>query len=292
MATGFCAFKLKVIQANAIKHFSTLLVQVSLPALIFSSMQKPFASEDASLAMLLLAIGFLFYAGATTFMLLWAKVVRIKGSKKGPFIFAGTFSNVGFMGFPVTEAILGTASLFFLSVYNIPFQILAFSLGVVLITRGSKEAVHLNIKSFINPNVIAAVLGFVLFLLNIQFPAPILKFLSYTGSLTTPLSMIVIGASLARSNVSKAILDPFAWLLVIIRLIIIPFILYAVLKLFNLSGIALAIPVLVAAMPCAANTTLLAETLGADADFASLLVFISTILSVITIPLASQFLVF
>lgn len=308
MLAGFAAGKLGILKGETVRSLSRFLLDFTLPALVVISMQKPFSPELRDQALRVLGLSAVVYGAAFPLAYgLTALYRRAPAAEKGVHRFAMCFSNVGFMGFPVAQSVLGPESLFMVSVYNIPFQILAFSVGIVLI-RGAGPAapagaevpsaagrtrpasgrlggILAGAKAFMNPAVLAAVVGFALFLLSIRIPEPLYSAMLLLGETTTPLAMAVIGAVLAGSKLGKVFANPRIWITTAYRLALHPLIVYGLAAAFGLRGLELAVPVLIAAMPVAANTTILAGVYGGDEVSASGMVFISTILSLASIPI-------
>lgn len=304
MLAGFAAGKMGILKGETVRSLSRFLLDFTLPALVIISMQKPFSPELRDQAMRILGLSAVVYGAAFPLAYgLTALYRRAPSAEKGVHRFAMCFSNVGFMGFPVALSVLGRESLFMVSVYNIPFQILAFSVGIVLIRgagprKGGADAprgtafsrLAAGAKAFMNPAVLAAVIGFALFLASIRIPEPLYSAMELLGETTTPLAMAVIGAVLAGSKLAAVFSNPRIWLTTAYRLALHPLIVYGLAAAFGLKGLELAVPVLIAAMPVAANTTILAGVYGGDEVSASGLVFISTILSLVSIPMLGMIL--
>jgi predicted permease len=196
--------------------------------------------------------------------------------------FITIFSNCGFMGYPVIESIYGKTGLFYTVVFNIPFTVFFWTVGVMLFT--DKKDLKSTVKMVINPGIVATLIGLTLFLFSIELPYAIYKACDLVGSMTTPLSMLVIGSMLADIDI-KDVFSGFAiYYATIVRLLAIPLAVYGMLRLFDVQGILLGIPVITMAMPAAAGTSIFAQKYDADFAFSSRCVFITTALSLITIP--------
>jgi malate permease and related proteins len=284
MAAGFGAGKARVIDEAGGKSLSRLLVNFILPALIISSMQRPFTPELRDLAYSMLGVSFLAYAFAFPLAWLLVRAVGAKGAERGAHGFSAIFSNCAFMGFPVVEAILGKDAIFAASVANIPFQLLAFSVGPIILSRGAGDGPRLKLWSFLTPAAAASAVGFALFLGGLTLPRPLGRALALLGDTTTPLSMVLIGSIVARMEFRKAVGHPRLYVTSAYRLAIFPLALFGFLYLLGLRGLLLSLPVILAAMPVAANSAILAQAYGGDAETASSLVLVSTLLSLITIP--------
>jgi len=287
IAIGYGARKLRVIDDGAIGHFSSFVLNISLPALILVSLQRPFSRELLGEAGLALGLSFAIYGLSFLVAGLYPFLVPLSKKERGVHRYALIFSNVGFMGYPVVEAILGQKALFNLAIYNIPFNFLAFSIGAWLIAREGTRPLLLNWKTFINPSVMATLFGFLLFLGSVKLPAPLFQTLKMTGDITSPLSMIVIGAILGKMPFRSVLGTWQRYATTLVRLLMLPAMVGLLLYAAGFRGLFLVLPTIVTAMPVAANTSILAEVYGADAESASSLVFISTLFCIVTIPLVA-----
>lgn len=292
MAGGFGASKAGILKGGTLRSLSRFIVDFTLPAIIIISMQRPFSPELRNQAFRILGISSVVYAAS--FPLAYAAVAMYKKAdvpEKGVHRFAMCFSNVGFMGFPVAASLLGHDSLFMVSIYNIPFQLLVFSVGIVMIAgraRSEGPGKQLaSLKLLLNPSIFSAFIGFALFLCSARIPDPLYTALDLFGGMTTPLAMAVIGAVLAQTSIGRVLANPRIWLTTAYRLAIHPLLVLALAKALGLSGMELAVPILVSAMPVAANSTILAGVYGGDQVTASGLVFVSTTLSLATIPVVA-----
>jgi malate permease and related proteins len=284
MAIGFGAGKAGILDEAGGKGISRLLVNFILPALIVQSMQRPFTPELRDFAFEMLGVSFLSYAAAFPLAWLLVKAIGAKGAERGAHAFGAIFSNCAFMGFPVIEAILGKDAIFAASVANIPFQLLAFSVGPYMLAKTAGGSVKLGVSSFVTPAAVASVVGFALFAGGIALPKPLGNALGLLGDTTTPLSMVLIGSIVSRMDFRAIVARPRLYATTLFRLALYPLGLYALLYALGLRGLLLSLPVILAAMPVAANSAILAEAYGGDAETASSLVLVSTLLSLVTIP--------
>ncbi len=223
---------------------------------------------------------------------IFVKLLGKTGAQRDIYQYVAVFANTGYMGYPVIGMIFGTQAVFYAAVYNMSFSVLMWSYGVYVLTRSnyknenrSKKQVIINgIKSAINPSMMAVVIGFVMFFLGLKFPEPVFKTINIVGSATTPLAMMFIGFILADVKFKELFDDIKDFIISGYRLLVLPCLLYLVLNLAGIAGIKLIIPVMMAAMPASANSVLVASKYKSDAKLASKLVFITTLLSIVTIP--------
>jgi len=285
MVLGLLLGRAKVLKADFNKGLNFLLLRVTLPCLILVSMQKPFTPDLAFLAGWAWLVSFLLYAGLFLASGLLVRWTPYEEDKKGIYRFALMFSNVGFMGFPLMEALWGRDSVFLGALFNINFHLFVFSVGVWVLTR-HKAAKNFPWKEiFLNPGLIATVVGFCLFLTSTSLPPLVYRVTDTLGSLTTPLSMILIGSLLAPSSFRSVWKGKGLWGLALVRLILIPLVVWALLLPWSLPHEVTRLAILVAAMPVAVNASLLAAEHTERPEVAGQAVFLTTALSFATIPL-------
>lgn len=283
MLVGFYAKKRDFINESVSKKLSQLLLKVTAPLFVISSFQISFTQEILNNVMIV----FIFGIAAHTISALLGQVLfqRFKDGTKKIMKFAATYSNCAFMGFPLLDSMFGKVGVLFGSVYVATFNIFVWTNGVMIFSNEKKMDRNTIKKALINPGIVSVVIGILLFLLSIKLPYPAAKSIELLGSMTVPLSMLIIGANLASCNFKKLLYGLELYYITAIRLVFLPLIAYIILKLLGFSGTLLSLCTLLVAMPVATTTTIFAEMYDEDALFASRVVAFSTLLSIITIPL-------
>lgn len=289
---GYVTKKLNII-TNEINHgVSNLVLYVALPAFLITAMNFSFSPDVLAKSGKLAIISACIYALVIGISYWVPRLLDIKGQIRDIYQFVIVFSNVGFMGYPIVKAILGDEGVFYAAIYNLPFNVLIWTIGIHFLIRDSKRKNNSNNKKklidpkiFINPGVISIIIGFSLFLFSIELPYAIYRPLEMLGNLTTPLSMLFIGFILADVKTGEIFTDKRVFILSAIRLLVLPITAFIILSLVGLKGYLIAIPVIITAMPGAANSAIMASKFGNDYEFASKAVFISTLFSIGTIPL-------
>lgn len=287
MITGYIGNKLGVLDDTGNKKYSSLVVNITAPALILASASDTNLAGSKSDALFVLAVA----AGMYGFLIVASFFVRfflrIPKGEDGVFRFMTVFGNNAFMGIPVVEAVFG--NVFYAALFNLPNNILIYSYGGYLLDRknssdGSRKK-RFSWKNVCNPGVIAAVTALIMFLLDLRFPTPVTDTLNCVGAITTPLSMLVIGSSLANLSLRETFANIKVYVFSLYKLIVLPVMIFLIGRLFIDSFLVLGVLVIISAMPCAAVTVMLCNEYGNDADLAARYVFVSTVLSVITIPI-------
>ncbi|MBR4072721.1 MAG: AEC family transporter, partial [Clostridia bacterium] len=197
--------------------------------------------------------------------------------------FALVFSNCSFMSLPLQEAVLGDTGVLYGGAFITIFNIFAWSYGIVLMS-GDKKYLSAK-KIIINPGILACVIGMIIFISQIKIPYVIYQPINYLAGLNTPLPMIIIGYHLANSDFIKGLKDKKALLAVAARLIILPLLAMGLFLLIGIKGDLLVSVIIFASAPTAAITTMFSAKFGGDTALSVNMVSVSTVLSLITMPL-------
>lgn len=284
---GFIANKKGIISNALNKELGNVILYITLPALVIKSMQYDFSKEMVNKSFITVIISIAIYIFVILFSYLAAKILKLEGKNKDIIQFLLIFPNVGFMGYPIVHSVFKDIGVFYAALFNMPFDIIIWTLGIVIMCRSSKKGTKLDLKKiFLNPGLPSIIIGYTLFLFSIKLPTPIYDTLNVLGSSTTPLSMILVGSILSQSNILEAFKNKKLLIVSFLRLLLIPFLIYIVLKnVFSLSGLILGVPFIISAMPSAANAAIFAVRFDNDDVLASQGVFITTLLSILTIPI-------
>lgn len=280
MVVGFFARKRNIINDQVNKGLTEFLLNITLPFMIITSFNFNFSFDmlQKSGAVLVYTLC-IFLISYIIGRILFRKYPQ---DIKSVLMFSAMFSNCGFMGFPVIQNIYGKEGVFYAALFNMPFTILVWTVGIGLYS-GEKDFSSIK-RALLNPGTISVYIGLFLFVFSIKLPAFIYNTLEMVGGMTTPLSMIVIGAMLGGMNIREVFTSLPSYYSTLVRLIIVPLVVFAMLKLLGASGMSFGVLVLISAMPVAANTAIMSEKYGANSGFASKCIFISTVLSAVTIP--------
>ena len=289
---GIVASRAKVITSVSKDVLARIIFYVTLPALLFTNFSKVDLTPEllaGSMQALLLSLFVLL------FMLLMgvivAKLFGLKGSHEAIFRLHSMLGNIIYLGLPLISTQFGREGLLYASLFVLVSNILMWTLGVALVTPGGEFSPKKILAKLFNINTIAIITGFILFLVSVKLPPIILDSVGALGSTTTYLSMIYIGAVLYFADGRKMLRNRNVYLLSFNRLLLVPFMLIGIFVLVNyffpglLRREVLNVVVMQAAMPCMVNVVIMVNILGKDDDIATANVFVSTILSVITLPL-------
>jgi predicted permease len=279
MLVGFYAAKRKLISKDAEKYLTDLLLEVFLPCTIIDSFDM-----DVSGQLLLSSLEVLGVSFAVQFLLLGLSRVffaKMPRNKQVVLRYGVIVSNSAFLGLPVISMVMGPEAIIYGSIALIPLRIFMWTSGLSLfIETNFKDALK---KLVVHPCIVAVYIGFTVLLVPFEIPGFLMKSVELVGNCTTVVSMLIIGSLLAQINIRTLFSRAIAYFS-LIRLIVIPLIVFALLKLLGINQVVTGVMVIFMAMPAGSTTAILAAKYGADAEFASKAVFITTALSLVTVP--------
>ena len=283
MLIGYFCAKIGVTGPESNKYSSKIVLDVLIVGTILNSVINIEPSLTTAQILELFGMSVLMFVimGAVAWFFPW--LLHIKSEDKGLSRIVVLFMNNAFVGFPVIQLVFGTEAVFYASLTNIPFNILMYTVGVAQI-RGS-EGEKFSWRDIINAPMAATLAAVAVFILRPSVPQVLADTISMLAGATIPLSMIIIGTSLAAIPLKDAFGDWRAYVLSLVRLIICPLAVWAVLRLFNTNGMMLGILTITAACPTAMILTVLCLQYGRDEALASKTMFLSTVMSAVTMPL-------
>ncbi len=285
LAAGVISSKAGVMDEDTTRRFTSFNLLIPQSCMILGSILGAEADIPPLRILAILGIGFVMYAILVALGLLAPILYRCKPEDKGIYSFMTMFGNVGFMGIPVASSLFGSEAGLYAALLNIPFNILAYTLGIVLLSRSSGDARKINWKLVLNVPMIVSLAAVVLLCLGVRLGGgPVGRAVDMLGDMILPSSMIIIGASLGSQKLRDVFGDWRVYVFAPMRLIVVPVVLWAVLRLFVRDSVFLGTMVLLGSMPVAAFATMLSIQYGGNVRMASKTVFVTTVLSVFTIP--------
>lgn len=289
MAVGFVLMRKGIVDSAGVKQISALVSNVCNPALLLTSAFSEDNKASNQEVLMVAAIAFVIF-----FVLLligngMGRILRAPKNQWNYYCLMTMFGNVAFIGIPLATAILGNQCLIYIAVFNFMFYIYIYTYGIYLLTKqaGSKEKI--NPRVFINPGTVAAFLTVLIFFLKIPVPTIAADSLNYMGRATVFLAIFVIGTSLAQVSVKEIVKEFRLYIFIAIRFILIPVITALVMRMITDDILILGVTVIMMAVPVANMPLMLAKERDLDADILSKGIILSTVLSLVTIPIVTLF---
>ena len=273
MACGFCAAKGGVMDTQSNKKLSALVVNVANPMQILASALTGERLLSTGQTLRLAGLIALIYLALIALSFPAVRLLRVRDAERGLYRFMFIFSNTGFLGYPVVESLLGSGAAFYVTIFVLFFQLFWFQWKVLR-----------------QPCVAASLAAFAVYLSGWQPPALLHQTVKYVGDITSPVVMLIVGCSLAQMRFKQIFGSWRIYALSALKLAAVPLLAYAVLRHVLTNEFALCVLTVLLCMPIATNTTILSYQYGADETAASSGVFVSTLLSLLTIPLMMKLL--
>lgn len=281
---GFVLFKCHIFDEYTNKKISALIVNVASPMLIISSIAGVEGSNK-SIVFLMIGAGILMYIG---FIILGKIINRIFPFPKKDwpvYECMVVFANTGFMGYPVLLDVFGQEAVFYALLIHMAFNFFVYTYAIMCLTKGDDSEFKLNFKQLLTPGIILIFVGIFIYLFDIQLPSVLMDTINSVGSLTAPLSMMMIGSSLAVYPIKDSFTDWRSYVFAFVRLMIVPFVTMIMCRLLHIDAYYANITIITNAMPVGSMVLMLATQYNANVKIVTRNIVVSTLLSVITIPI-------
>ena len=296
---GMILFKKEMLSEMTSKQISGLIVNVTNPALLICSAfdDGPKVSiQELGLALIAYSV---IYAILIAVSFLIPYILRVPNRYHYAYRMLTIFGNTGFIGIPLASAVLGNESLIFVSIFNLLFNILIYTFGISTLQKAAADqspsdcgapAASGRWQKIINAGTISAVATIVFYLGNFNVPVIITSTMSYIGKATTLLSMLVLGVSVAQMTPKEIFSHPKLYGFTLLRQILVPIGCIILMRPFIHNTLILNSMALMLAVPAANMPLMLSKQLNVETDTISQGIILTTILSLITIPVVSLFL--
>ena len=280
---GYVACKLGYMGDKFDKKLSSIVVDITCPLLVLSSVMGD-ELPDRTLILPLLGVGFLTYILLLVFGFWVPRLITKNHDDQGMIGFALMFANVGFIGYPIVSSIFGPHAVFYAALLNMPNTFFIFTAGVMLI-KGEYSLKQFNPKVLVSPAMLGAFLAAIIVALGIHTPDIIARPVTMVGNITVPAALMIIGSSMAKLPIREIIGSTKVYITALLRLTIVPLSIYFLFKVCGVSDQVNNINTVVIAMPVASFGTMFCLKYGRNPSLITETTFITTLGSIITIPL-------
>ena len=285
MMIGYVACKKEYFDQEFGKKLSWLVVNVANPMLAISAVvnnEEQIAKKDFYVTVLL---AICFYAFFLILAQILPRLIGVQKSDIGVYKMMTTFNNIGFMGFPVIAAAYGNGTLIYAVPFSIMFNILCYTWGIQTLCGGGEKG---NWKRIINIGTISGIISIVLFFMQIPVPKMICSLSAGLSNLTGPLSMLVIGISIAAMELKDLFTDVKLLKFALIKLLAVPVATMLLVCQVIDNRLICEVFLVMMATPAASMCAMLSQQYGGDYELAAKGVALTTILSVVTMPIVSE----
>ena len=288
LIVGYVAGKLGIITDTASKNLSALIIKIGQPAMIIYNLVKMgYSAENLGLGFLTLAfsLGLHIFLAVVSYVafLRFRNVDERKLSE-----FSAIFGNVGFIGIPILESVFGDKGGFMGSFFNVGFQLMVWTWGIIILARKRADIKITPRKVIANFGTIPSAVGIALFLLKgidgFFIPVPFMQGLSFLAALCTPISMLIIGALLAKRSVKQILGSGKIYYLCLIKLVVTPLLVCALMRLLGCDADWIIFAAVVVSMPSATTVSMLAELHDISPGYSAQAVGTTSLLSILSMP--------
>ena len=277
MGIGFLLARIGKLTEKAVSELSFLVLYIVIPSAIIQSFQVERTAELIRTLLMGGAVMAVFYGIHLAVGQLCYRKQPL--DIRGPMRFSQVYCNTGFMGLPLLSAILGEEALIFGGLAIVMFNLFQWTHGVRIM--GGRVSLK---STLVNPGTVGLAVGLFLFLTGWRFPGPVSKAIGYVSDLNTPLAMMVVGAQMARADLKSTFTRPILYGSALYKLAAAPAIVLLVLLPLKVDPILFCACVILNATPTAGVTGMLAQTYGRDTVVSAQTVTLSTLLSILTLP--------
>lgn len=280
---GYICAKIKISGPEFNKHTSAVLTNVLLPATILKSMTGLNSGVHNSEVLYVILLFFLMMGIAGVVGKIVSQILPIEQDERGIMLSLIMYMNISFVGFPLVETYYGPEAMFYACLSCVPMNLLMFSVGVATISGNKSNGIQL--KQLFNIPLVATIIGILIMILGIPIPSVISSTINSLAGATIPISMIILGSSLAAIPIKSTFNDFGVYLAVFARLIICPVVTNLILRLFVDNEMLIGTITILASTPVAVLMTPLCVQYGKSDELPSKSIFISTVVSIATMPM-------
>jgi predicted permease len=287
IALGWAAFRLRWIGSESVKGMTNLLLYLVSPSVTILAFQRPFDADRLRTMGIVFVIDLLAFALTIALAnLLFSRRLVPDAGQRTALRFGTVYSNAGFIGIPLAQAILGNDGVFYTVAFIAAFTVMVWTHGAGLF-GGDRDPLARRLRRvLLNPGIVSMLVALPLFVASVRLPSPVSDALGYLASMNTPLSMVVVGVNLAAFSLRTVFSDRLVWLGTLARNVLVPAVFLALLGPLPIDPVArLAILISVSA-PVGAFLVIFSVRHDRDTRFATRLLCLSTLLSVVTLPAA------
>ncbi len=284
MMIGYFCCKKDLLDIETSDKISWIVVNIANPGLIINAAINGDGAVKGKELFSITGLAVILFVSLILVGLVIPVLFRIPKENRGLFNSMSTFNNIGFMGFPIISATYGNEALLYASVFVLPFNALIYTYGIHKIGGGNNK---FALRKIMNVGVIACLISLVICVFQIQMPDFVKTTTSGLSDLTAPLSMMVIGMSLTQMDLKEMFLDLKLIGFSLFKLLVVPVLGMMVITRVLDNEMLQSVCMIMMATPAASITVMLAQQYKGDVEMASKGVALTTLLSVVTIPIVS-----
>ncbi len=282
VAIGYVLRRNNILTGQDQKSCTNLLMKVAVYFTVVMSSQQEFSIEAAQVILNVFVYALLFFAICIPGTVFLSRRLKLEEDKRRVFVSSNVFCNVTFVGYPILQELYGNIGLLCAVVFSMVYNVLFYTWGMAYL--GERERVSVR-SLFRNKIAIVSVLALAVYFLQIRIPEPFFSTFHVLGSLTMPLSMLIIGCNLAQSGIRNIIRGRELYLSTALRMVIVPGVVYLVMTALSAEPLLIRVSTIIAALPAGAMTTIVAEEYHRAPGYAANIMVQTMLAMALTLPL-------
>lgn len=280
VAVGIYLYFRKIVDGTVSRKVSAIVMDICNPALVLSSILTGNITVNHKDLLSAILFGVGFYAILMVFGAVLPLMLGVKKDKRRFYNLMVVYTNVGFIGIPVAKAILPENAIIYVIVCNVMYCLLFYTHGITVLSNGKEK---MNLLKVLSPGTLMSVFSLVVCWFKLTLPPILSSSISYIGNATVFLSMMLLGVSIARSDIIKGFKEIRIWGYIVIRMVIFPIAVFFILRAAGCNDVMVLSFALMAMMPVGNLPLIQSEKIGEDTETLSKAITVSTIVSVPTI---------
>ena len=283
MAVGFYLNKKNILDVETSKKLSAMVVNLTSPLLIISSAGSVAGGSQGDILLMLVA-GLCLYASFPLLSFLMAKMVHAPSGCRGVYQCMLMFANTAFMGYPVVQALYGETAIFYTTIFNFGYTILFYTYASYLLDKEGGKSSRFNPKRLINIGLLSGLIALIIPFSGIMLPGIIMEPCSFIGSVTTPLSMLIVGSNMANYPLHDIFSEKRIYVVTAVRLLAMPLLTALYMSMITDNALLICMAAMTIGMPVGSMVAMASSQYEKQARIGSISVVMSTICSMVTIP--------
>lgn len=290
MALGYFVYRKGWLNDESYGHVSKICVNILNPCIVIYGVTGKDSNLPGQIVVQNLTLMCIYFVVLIILSKPITRMLKVSKGNRSIYELMVIFSNVGFMGIPVISSIFGQESVVLIAFYMLGYNMVLYTYGLYLSSKSGGAKINFQWKSLMNPGVISCIVALVLFAFKVQPAASVVNFFDYMGNAVVPMSMMLIGASVAQHADRSFLTDIRMYAFSAIKLLVIPIVAALIMKGFAIDPMVKGVFVMMLAMPVGTIVVMFAKQAGADEMECTKGSVITTLLSIVTIPIVAAFL--
>lgn len=288
MAVGYYLYKKEIFSSEINQKLSYFILNLTMPLLILTSLNGT-TIENRGQIFFYILVGLAFYGVMPFVGKVMNRITGVPKEERPIYEAFYIFSNNLFMGYPVCASLYGAGCIFFVSMFNLAYNLIYFTYGNYLFEGKdgqNKKSVAEVAKGVVNPGLVSSLAAVILFLADVKLPGGFVEVCDFVGNITSPLSMVVIGSVIASYSVLDLL--KYSWRIYLIsafRLLMMPALTYFVMSALGFDGVMLGVAVISMGMPVGTMVSMGCVKAQKNEELGAAGVVVTTILSLLTTPI-------